>query len=119
MSTRRLLLYSAVGLGAGLCNGLLGSGGGIVLFFALSLLGYGNAKDRFAMNVAVICAISTVSCFLYWRQGHVNLPELTPYILPAAAGGIAGALLVDRINTVWLKRIFAVLVIYAGWRMLR
>jgi uncharacterized membrane protein YfcA len=33
-------------------------------------------------------------------------------------GGLIGALVLHRINTVWLKKIFAVLLIYGGIRMI-
>ena len=37
-----------------------------------------------------------------------------PFILPGMLGGAAGGFLLDRINVKWLKKIFALMVIWAG-----
>ena len=112
------LLLAASGLIGGLCNGLLGSGGGIVLYFALSRMRYGTVRERFVLNIAVVAVLCTVSAVTYRMRGALAITDAVPFLLPALAGGAAGAFLSYRIDTVWLKRIFAVLVLYAGIRML-
>lgn len=112
------LLLVISGILAGLCNGLLGSGGGIVLYFALSQMHYGSVRDRFVLNIAVVTVLCLVSSVTYRLRGSLQYADALPYIIQGVAGGAAGAFLSYRMNTVWLRRIFAVLVLYAGIRML-
>ena len=59
------LTYIAVGLAAGFVNGLLGSGGGLILiaFYAIArhLYGVPTLQDAFARNIAAVSAMSLVS----------------------------------------------------------
>ena len=122
-----LLLWAAVGLGAGFINGLLGAAGGILLVTALpylptpSLLSvganpYGQAgadrRDLFASALAV-------SALRYRLAGVDPLPRsLLPLLLPAAAGGLLGAFLLERTSPRRLRRLFAAVILVSGIRML-
>ncbi len=100
---------------AGIVNGFLGTGGGIVLMFALSLLVSENElarRDKFATLIAVILPISLISAVFYGKT--IDFSAATPYIIPGILGGITGALILDRINPKILKKLFAVMVIWAG-----
>ncbi len=110
-------LLAVVGLLAGLCNGLLGSGGGMILYFALSRMHYRTAKDRFVMNIAVVSVITTLSSLNYLARGIVSFSDLTPYVLPGITGGAAGAYLTRRLRAQTVKIVFAILTIWAGSRM--
>ena len=119
---RTVLALSAAGLAAGFLNGLLGAGGGIVLVYALSLLrpdrSPDGVRDTFAATVACVLPMTAVSALLYAESGRLGGISLTGMILPAAAGGVCGALLLDKISTGILKKIFAALVLFAGIRMI-
>lgn len=117
-----LLLILTAGFGAGAIGGLFGTGGGILIVFLFSHI-YAKStqyekKDCFAMTVFVMALISCVSLFSYIRAGHVHVSELLPIALPTALGGIAGALLLDRIPLVLLRKLFAALILYAGITLL-
>jgi len=100
---------------AGIVNGFLGTGGGIAVIFALNLLFPKlDARDRFASAIAVILPMSTVSAVMYSAGGNLPTEQGLVYLIPAAIGGYAGARALDKINTAWLNRIFAVLLIFAG-----
>ena len=114
-------LLAAAGLSAGLANGLLGAGGGIIVTYALvHLLGdKGNAaKDVFANVVAAMLPMTAVSALIYALHGNLDLEQSAPFLLPAVIGGVVGALLLGRINTGGLKKIFAVLVVISGLRLI-
>ena len=103
---------------AGMANGLFGMGGGIVVFFLLRHI-YADdpgvsTKDVFASTVLSVLIMSLSSVFLYCRSGYVAFGDAVPFLIPAVLGGIVGALLLDRIDTKWLKKIFAVLMLYGG-----
>ena len=105
---------------SGLTNGVLGAGGGIVLIFMLAFLLKAReegAKEAFAISCVAVLAFSAISCISYTRKGTFDFFDAAPYLFPALLGGLIGALVLHRINTVWLKKIFAVLLIYGGIRM--
>jgi len=62
--------------------------------------------------------ISAISAAMYGMRGAVDLRELDILILPAIAGGLIGALVLDKINTKWLRLLFAAIIIYSGLTML-
>ncbi len=119
---KRLLLAVGAGAAAGFLNGLLGAGGGILLMYAFSFLNPDRSdagvRDNFAATVAAVLPVTLFSAFLYVKDGRTDLSAVTPLILPALIGGIAGALLLDRLPTGLLKKLFSLLVIYSGFRML-
>ncbi len=118
----RLLVLVAVGGAAGFLNGLLGAGGGILLVYALTAMNPDRTpdgvRDNFAATVAAVLPITLLSAILYARDGRMDFAAVTPLVLPALIGGAAGAFLLDRINTAFLKKLFSLLVIWSGLYML-
>ena len=53
------------------------------------------------------------SVFAY-NRATIKLGGFGAFILPAIVGGVIGGYLLNRINTVLLKRLFAVLVVVSG-----
>ena len=107
------------GILAGLLNGFLGSGGGIILIFTMTaLLPKRDAKDIFATAVLSILPMSAVSAFFYCREGSITSIEYAPYYASALFGGSLGAILLDKISTELLKAVFAALMLWAGIRAL-
>lgn len=108
-------------LAAGLINGLLGAGGGIVAVWALSRAlspHLTDKRDAFANALAIMLPISAISAAIYGMRGAIDSRELDILILPAIAGGLIGALVLDKINVTWLRLIFAVIIVYSGLTML-
>lgn len=113
-----LLIPVLSGTAAGVVNGFIGTGGGIILIFVLSkLMGKSNTKDTFATVIAAILPMSAVSAISYYNQGNVPLGKTAVYIVPAVIGGVIGAIWLDKIKVNWLKLIFCGLVVYAGIKM--
>ena len=105
------------GLFAGLVNGLLGAGGGIVVVFALSALLRGeieDSRDLYANALCVMVPISIVSCVRYATGGNLVTEGFGVYALPAVAGGILGGILLGRLRASYLKKLFGALVIWSG-----
>ncbi len=116
----RILLLGVLALAAGVVNGFLGTGGGIVLMLALTLVPANDdtaARDRFATVIAVILPLSLVSAVAYGES--VDLSAASPYILPGILGGVLGALLLDKLSVKLIKKLFAAMVIWAGISFLR
>ena len=118
------------GIGAGLLNGFLGTGGGIVIILSLGYMhrkgilspvganekspGGGSSKDDYATAIASILPMSAVSLVSYWMGGSFDYKRALMYVIPGAAGGLLGALLLERISPLLLKRLFALLMIISG-----
>ena len=116
----RLILLGAIAFVAGILNGVLGTGGGIVLMFALSLVPSTDGsteRDRFATVIAVMLPLSLVSATVY--RESIDFAAASPYIIPGIIGGVIGALLLDRLPVKLVKRLFAIMVIWAGISFLR
>ena len=115
---RPYILYVSVSFAAGCVNGLLGTGGGILLTYMFSYLCIGNVKDSLASAMAVILPVSAVSLFTYEGGYFSGALHFFATAVPAALGGIAGAVLSDKVSADLLNKIFAILVIYAGVTMI-
>jgi uncharacterized membrane protein YfcA len=109
----KCLLGGAV---VGVVNGLLGAGGGMVVVPLLKKLGL-EQTEAHATAVAVIFPLSILSAAVYLGMGRFELPTAVPYLLPGAIGALAGALLLAKIPAKWLRKVFAVFMIWAGVRM--
>lgn len=127
------LLCALAGLGAGLLNGLLGAAGGILLVAVLPRITpparlyppgcplgkFHERRDILATALAVMLPVSAVSAVFYWVGGIRPQPILLLSLsLPAALGGLLGAMLLGRVPDRILKKLFAGLVVVAGARML-
>ncbi|MBQ2805788.1 MAG: TSUP family transporter [Clostridia bacterium] len=116
-SRTRLAVLCVCGLAAGVINGLLGAGGGIILVFALTLLcknALPDRRDLYASALVVTLTLTLVSTVLYIKGGNAPPADLSRFVLPAALGGLAGGLLLGRISSKTLGRIFAVLLVVSG-----
>ncbi len=115
-----LVLTAAAGMSAGIVNGLLGTGGGILLLLVLRR--YARPQDAFASALVCILPLSLISVWLYCRIGVVSPSALLsadtlPYLLGAIPGGILGAVLLDRLKLSVVQLLFTALLLFSGWRM--
>ena len=111
-------IFCALSFLAGGINGFLGTGGGILFIYTLSYLTDNDKKVNFATTLVATAIISLVTVVRYAKQDMVDFSLGGALFIPCALGGVAGALLLDRIKTEWLSVIFAILVIYSGTCMI-
>ena len=106
---------------AGICNSLIGAGGGIIASYFLSRLcgdEFPDKRNIYATSQAAMLPGCVISCAVYSMRGSLDL-SLSPLIaLPAILGGLTGSFLLPRIKFDLLKAAFALLVIWSGMRML-
>lgn len=117
----KALRAAALGLLAGFLNGFLGAGGGVLLLMGFRRRereGVLSSKDSFASTVVGVLPLCAVSAAVYAHRGMIDRAALLPYIPSAVAGGLLGAVLTERINAAFLRKIFAVLCIAAGVNMI-
>ena len=122
---KNILPIAALGLAAGVVNGFLGTGGGVVIILTLGYLRTlaqkkkespitGSSKQDCSVALASILPMSAVSLFSYNISGSLKIGEAAKFVIPAAIGGLIGAFLLKRISPTWLKRVFAVLMAVSG-----
>ena len=115
----RALLLALLSLAAGLLNGLLGTGGGMILLFTLgALLPRERAKECFVISTVGVLVFSAISTLFYTRGGSISLALLPRFALPAATGGLVGAFLLNKVSVRLLRKIFAILLLYSGVKLL-
>ena len=111
----RALSLLAIGLAAGLLNGALGAGGGILLVLLLRPM-LRSAEERrriYPTALAVTLPLSALTLYRYWRLGAVS--ATSAWLLPPAlVGGILGAVLLRYLPLGVLARIFSAVVLVSG-----
>ena len=106
-----------LGVLAGVLNGLLGAGGGILLVLGLRTLLGGRVADTkriYTTATAVMLPISLLSAWQYLQNGHLAGGDVFPLLLPAALGGVLGAWLLRCVTPKVLARLFAIVVLVSG-----
>lgn len=110
--------YRIAGVIAGAVNGLFGGGGGIPLLVLLTRWAMLDEKKAFATCVAVIFPFCVVSAAIYFLRGGFPLTDALPYLAGGLIGGYIGGRLFKNVPNVWLRRIFALFLLYGAWRYL-
>lgn len=105
------------GLLIGLINGIFGASGGIIAVELLRHKGLEQKKAQ-ATSIAVIVIISLVSGFMYIYGGKVNISISYKYILGGFIGALIGAFFLKKIPNRFLKKLFGVIIIICGIRLL-
>lgn len=113
-----LLLFTVGSMTAGFLNGLTGTGAGIIFLLLFRILRGKLSKDAFAFSMSCVIPLSAFSLFTYRMPEDFSLLTLAVTLLTAAAGGICGALLQQKLKIDFLKKVFAILVIYSGISMI-
>ena len=118
-------LIAAVGFVVGLLNGLFGAGGGMAAVLFLKKCENTSEtpethSDRtaHATSVALVFALTLFTAGLYLAKGNVALADAAFYIPGGIVGSAVGAMFLKKISTLWLKRIFAVFMLYTAYRLI-
>jgi uncharacterized membrane protein YfcA len=119
-----LSVYLLVGIAAGLCAGLFGVGGGLIIVPALAyVFSYLNVTSASIMqlavgtSLAVIIVTSLSSVWAHHKHGAVQwllFARMAPFI---AAGSLLGAYTAGRVPSDFLKLIFGLVEIVIALQM--
>ena len=114
----KTLWYALAGAAAGVVNGFFGGGGGQVLVPMLAGKCGLDQRKAFATSVAVIAPLCALSAVVYWFRGQLDLALALPYLAGGLAGGFLGGKLFQKLSMAWLRRGFALLILYGGVKAL-
>lgn len=115
---RRLPLGCAVSFGAGALSGTLGIGGGPIKVPIMNLAMGLPFKVASATSNFMMGATASASVFVYMSRGLLDLSVAVPTVLGVLLGATLGARLMPRVRTLWLKRVFALVLLVLGVEML-
>ncbi len=109
-----------VGLGiiTGFIAGLAGVGGAIILVPALVV--FFNFSQHQAQGTSLLLLslpVSAVAAWMYYKEGHVNLPVAGLLAVGFIVGGFLGSKAAVALPGAILQRLFGVLIITLGVRM--
>ena len=106
--------YALIGTAAGIINGVFGAGGGMILVPLLSKWAGLDYKSALATSVAVILPVSVSSALVYILGNGFDSTAALPYALGGLIGGFVGGKIFKNVPVKWMRRIFAIFVIYGG-----
>lgn len=109
---------AVAGGAAGLANGFFGGGGGMLLVPLLTRWCGLDQRQAFATSIAVILPLCALSSAIYWLRGGLDFMLALPYLLGGLIGGFLGGRMFKKLNMIWLRRAFALLILYGGARAL-
>ena len=109
---------AVAGGAAGLANGFFGGGGGMLLVPLLTRWCGLDQRQAFATSIAVILPLCALSSAIYWLRGGLDFMLALPYLLGGLLGGFLGGRMFKKLNMVWLRRAFALLILYGGVKAL-
>ncbi|HET6398143.1 MAG TPA: sulfite exporter TauE/SafE family protein [Candidatus Thermoplasmatota archaeon] len=110
---------AALGLLAGVLSAVMGVGGGVVMVPVMVLLiGFGQHVAE-GTSLLVIVPTALMGAWRHTRNGYTDWRLGLLLGLGGILGGLAGAQIALALSAQWLQRLFAVLLVYTGARLLR
>ena len=108
-----------VSMAAGFLGALLGLGGGIIIVPAVTLLFGRNIHEAIGASIVSVIATSTSAAAVYLRHGYVNIRLALNLELATVIGATAGGLIGVALSRRPLEALFAALMLYAAYSMIR
>lgn len=112
------ILTGILGFLTGICNGIFGAGGGIIVVPTLIHIIGLNEHEAHATALAVILPISAVSAVIYYRNGIYAWDVIYKVIIGGILGSIIGSKCLGAIPPYWLRKIFSIFMVLAALRMI-
>lgn len=110
---------AVIGLITGLANGLFGSGGGTIAVPAMILLLDAEDHAAHATAISIILPLTVVSAFFYITHQYVDWGLTLKVTIGGVSGGYIGAKLLNICPSNILRKIFAVFMILAAFRLIK
>lgn len=84
------------------------------------LIGFAGLEDKkaFSSAIAIILPMCLVTIAVYRTQQIFPLKEAIPYLIGGLLGGFAGGILFKHVTAKFLHRIFGLIILWGGIRLL-
>jgi hypothetical protein len=107
-----------VGIVVGLVSGVVGIGGGVLFIPALIwLFGMNQHKAQGTSLGALLAPVGIFAFLEYYRKGNADLQIALLLAAGFLVGGYFGAVGAQHVPELWLRRIFAIMLVIVGARM--
>lgn len=119
MDTQVVILLVVIGLASGMLSGLVGVGGGIIIVPALVFfLGFSQHQAQGTSLGLLLLPVGILAVMNYYNKGYIDIKVVLIMSIAFVAGGWAGSKLSLALPEVTIKRVFAIVLFYAAFRML-
>ncbi len=109
----------SLGAAAGLFSGLVGIGGGVIIVPALVyFLGFDQHRAQGTTLAMLLPPVGLLAAWAYYKQGFVDFPVAGFLCLGFLVGGWAGAKIAVGMPTPWLEKLFGVLIVVVGLKII-
>jgi len=119
MAISDIIILVLIGLSAGFIGGALGVGGGIIIVPALVFIFGMTQHHAQGTSLAVLLfPVGILAVLNYYRKGYVNFKFALILIVAFVLGSYFGSLFSISLPESTLKKLFGVLMLAAGLRMI-
>ncbi|KPK97745.1 MAG: permease [Omnitrophica WOR_2 bacterium SM23_72] len=113
------LLYVILGLGAGLCGGLFGIGGGSIMIpILVYIFGFSQHQAQGTTLAVMVPPIGLLAAWRYWKSGNAKLSVAALICAGFFVGGLIGAHLAQSVSEPLLKKFFGVFLLIVSLQMM-
>jgi len=107
-----------IGISAGICAGMFGIGGGLIIVPALVFFYAMTQHAAVGTSLgAILLPVGALSAWVYWKNGNLNVTYSLLIAAGLLIGGYFGAKLVQPVSDITLRRLFAGFLIVVSIRM--
>jgi hypothetical protein len=119
MEIQQIVLLSVIGILAGIIAGGMGVGGGIIIVPALVLIFGMSQHQAQGTSLAVLLPpISFLAVIKYHKDGYIDYKFAIILAVAFFLGSYLGGLIAVNLPAKILKKIFGILMLFAGLRMI-
>jgi len=116
---KQAIVLILIGSAAGLLSGLIGIGGGVILIpMLIFVLGFSQHMAEGTTLAAMVPPIGILAAYVYYQNGNVDLKAAGFIAIGFLVGGLFGARIAQQFSGESLQKIFAVVLILMGLKML-
>ena len=119
MTIQTILILIIIGLAAGILGGLVGVGGGIII--VPSLVYFLSFSQKSAQGTSLGLLLLPVGIFgviQYYKQGQIDLKVVAIISIGFLAGSYFGSRIALSLPQETIKKIFAIMLLLIGFKML-
>jgi uncharacterized protein len=116
---KQIMSFMLLGTTAGVLSGLVGLGGGVIIIPSLIFfLGFTQHMAEGTTLAAMVPPIGILAAYVYYQNGHVDLKAAGFIAVGFLVGGFFGAKIAQQLSSEVLQKVFAVVLIALGIKML-
>ncbi len=119
MTIQTILILVIVGVAAGMLGGLVGVGGGIII--VPSLIYFLSFSQKSAQGTSLgllLLPVGILGVLQYYKQGHVDFRVVAIIAIGFLLGSYFGSKIALSLPQETVKKIFAILLLVIGFKML-